>query len=444
MRKQFAPDIAKVVDGTAADSDPAWRRISAALDAVAAQRDAYASGLYWHTDLEAAKAAARADGKPILSLRLLGTLDSELSCANSRFFRTALYANRDVSAHLRQHFVLHWKSVRPVPRVTIDMGDGRKIYRTVTGNSIHYILDADGRPVDALPGLYGPAAFVRMLKEAAGCELALRHLGAGERASALAQWHANRSRALAQQWAADLEATSTATGARLEGPAIPVVAAEQPLAVPARRATELALPKADAERTIVREVTPRPVAENEAQQPQAALPDAKAAAVLARGKVAVERPLVNAVVALTPREANPATPTAKTDDATWSRIAARYTNDAVLDASSRSLMRAKFPAKKAAEAASTKRLVEDPMIRVIANFERSIAEDTVRNEYLFHRQIHEWFAARAPETADTDALNSRVYAELFLTPDSDPWLGLVPADTYSGLEEDGMSEACLD
>ena len=143
---------------------PEWQRLAAALDAVSQQRDGYISGLYWYTDIEQAKAEARKSGKPILSLRLLGKLTDEFSCANSRFFRTALYSNREVSAYLRDHFILHWKTVRPVPRVTIDYGDGRKLERTLTGNSIHYVLDAEGRPVDALPGLYGPAAFTRGLQ----------------------------------------------------------------------------------------------------------------------------------------------------------------------------------------------------------------------------------------------------------------------------------------
>src|SRR5262245_29795834 len=56
-------------------------RWSAAVDAVAAQKDAAATGLYWYTDLERAKAAAAASGRPILSLRLLGRLDREASCA---------------------------------------------------------------------------------------------------------------------------------------------------------------------------------------------------------------------------------------------------------------------------------------------------------------------------------------------------------------------------
>src|SRR5262245_61729079 len=80
------------------------------IDRVAAQKYAHVSRLYWFTDLDEARAAARAAGKPILSLRLLGRLDEDLSCANSRFFRVALYANADLSRFLREHFVLHWSS----------------------------------------------------------------------------------------------------------------------------------------------------------------------------------------------------------------------------------------------------------------------------------------------------------------------------------------------
>ena len=102
---------------------------SRALDGIAGQRDCYASQLFWYTDLEKAKAESKATGKPILSLRLMGNLTDEFSCANSRFFRTTLYANKEVSAALRDRFILHWQSVRPVPKVTIDFGDGRKLER---------------------------------------------------------------------------------------------------------------------------------------------------------------------------------------------------------------------------------------------------------------------------------------------------------------------------
>ena len=83
--------------------DPAsesGRRLVAALDAVAGQRDARFARLYWHTDFESAVERAKAERKPILSLRLLGRLDEERSCANSRFFRTALYPDPAVAAEL--------------------------------------------------------------------------------------------------------------------------------------------------------------------------------------------------------------------------------------------------------------------------------------------------------------------------------------------------------
>ena len=89
------------------------------------QKNAFAADLYWYTDFEKAKQVAQKKHKPILSLRLLGNLNEELSCANSRFFRAVLYPNASISKSLREGFVLHWQSVRPAPRITIDFGDGR-------------------------------------------------------------------------------------------------------------------------------------------------------------------------------------------------------------------------------------------------------------------------------------------------------------------------------
>ncbi|MCY7408142.1 MAG: hypothetical protein LH631_12425 [Alkalinema sp. CAN_BIN05] len=136
-----------------------------ALEQLCQQRDCHASRLYWYTDLEKAKAAAKTTGKPILSLRLLGNLNEELTCANSRFFRVALYPNAAISQTLRERFILHWSSERPVPKLTLDFGDGRKLQRTVTGNSIHYVLDSNGNPIEAIPGLYTPQAFLEQLNQ---------------------------------------------------------------------------------------------------------------------------------------------------------------------------------------------------------------------------------------------------------------------------------------
>ena len=129
---------------------------------------------------------------------------------------------------------------------------------------------------------------------------------------------------------------------------------------------------------------------------------------------------------------------ATADDATWTRIAQLHAVDAVLDASATSLIRSKNPtAFEAARFAFTKSVAESPLVGVLRNLQRSIAEDTVRNEYQLHSQIHQWFMnGEAPQ--NPDALNRLVYAKLFLTPDADPWLGLAPTDTFTGLENNGL------
>jgi len=161
------PLVAAIDRGEAIDPTPAQRAAMDQLDAIAHQRDALWSRLLWHTDLNDALAEAKARGVPVLSLRLLGRLDESLSCANSRYFRTVLYPNAEVSAYLRDHFVLHWHTVREAPVLTVDFGNGRKLTQTITGNSIHYVIAPDGQVVDALPGLYTPGMFLEELRKAA-------------------------------------------------------------------------------------------------------------------------------------------------------------------------------------------------------------------------------------------------------------------------------------
>lgn len=357
----------------------AWQRLQMALDTVSARHDCSASHLYWYTDFDQAKAAAKVSGKPILSLRLLGRLDEEYSCANSRFFRTTLYSNAKVAEYLRDHFILHWKSVRPVPRITIDFGDGRKIERTITGNSIHYILDSDGRPVDALPGLYGPKAFLRGLATAEAAALKCGRLSDDERANYLRDYHNEQLASVQNAWRRD----------------------------------QLDLGQ-----------NPRIQSANLKTASNSSRPTALEAAPVTASKTVVERPMPASFQS--------------TDDATWARIAALHADDAALDNASIALIRSKNPtAIEAGRIALTKGIAENPLTSMLRKFERSIAEDTVRNEYLLHSQIHEWFInGSAPQ--DLDRLNRLVYAKLFLTPDSDPWLGLVPDNTFTGLDNNGL------
>ncbi|MEH2139557.1 hypothetical protein [Nostoc sp.] len=352
-----------------------------ALDELCQQRDCYASRLYWYTDIEQAKAAARTSGKPILSLRLLGRLDQDLSCANSRFFRVALYPNSEISKLLQDHFILHWQSVRPVPKVTIDFGDGRKLERTITGNSIHYILDASGRPIDAIPGLYSPKAFLRQLQQA---EVAVKNyskLTPSDREAYLRKYHSDRLNSIQTQWVADLSRLGIQSPPKL-------------VKIPS----------------------------NPSQPPTAEI-----ASSLAVSKMRVETPMLSAFQSDAERNQNALAKI--TDQEVWNKIAQLYAADVKLDQNSISLIRA-----KRSHSVNTE---EDNLPIIVKKFETTMALDTVRNEYMLHNQIHQWFI-QGKQTRSVEALNEQVYAQLFLTPSSDPWLGLFPSDSYSAIDNDGI------
>ena len=375
-------------DGSRPSLPPRLRR---ALDRVAAQKDAWASGLYWYRDLDRARAAAERLDRPILSLRMLGRLDRDRSCANSRFFRTALYPDPKVNELLREKFVLHWHSVRDVPKITIEMGDGRRIERTITGNSAHYVLDAEGRPVDVLPGLYAAATFHRLLRRAHAIAQYLEKHKAAKRVEQLRAYHRRWERELRVQWTRALDRIGAADG-DAEAPEGQAVGADP------RRG------------------------------------DAAAAGDRAPTKRAVQRPMLRALDLATLRE--------RTGEPEWRRLGEAFAERATLGLPSRAVMRMKIAGRdgRAAEDPSPSRR-HTAFAEIVARFERSIAEDTARNEYRLHREVHEGFRSGNLARLSPEELDEHVYAELFLMPLDDPWLGLAPARTYSGLDGRGLEPA---
>lgn len=365
------------------------------IGALGAQRDAHVSRLYWLTDLDAAKTEAKRTGRPILSLRMLGRLDEEWSCANSRFFRTTLYANPAVAKYLREHFVLHWSSERPAPKMTIDFGDGHRVMRTVTGNSIHYVLDARGRAVDALPGLYDAERFVQALHES---ESLARRTAAEDDDAALRDVAAEHTRML-RDADARFVAFAAAANRRDLRPPTPFVQVSPSARPPAGVAVNVAMPKA-----------------------------------------VVERPLVAAVA---PQAASQAGGMVFEDDVPefekipWPIMASTYAPR--LDATSLSLMRAKTPrdwSGVAGAAVPPAPLDDRRFAEMVRAFERKLAEDTLKNDLGVRPALHAYFM-NAPGTS-LEALNQWVYSALFLTPAKDPWLGLLPPGVYTGLPDDGL------
>jgi len=364
---------------------PEWKRLSLAFEKVGAQRDNWASSLYWYTDLTQAMTQARKENKPVLSLRLMGNLDDELSCANSRFFRTALYPDLSIRMFLQQHYILHWQSVRPVPKVTIDFGDGRKIETTVTGNSIHYILDKQGRVLDALPGLYGPQAFFKWIER--GLHLS-QHTAKREGAAFddyLRQFHNERLAQITRDWQTDVGQLKLASVA-------PSTPPKSHTNVPAITGSDDAI------------LFP-------------IYPTARQASTVPVTKAVIERPLERVMVSV-PRDRE--TLARKTDDALWEKIAELHAHESRLDNHSLDLLRTKTSRAK----------------DVVLAFEKSLAQDSVRNEYIRHATLHQWLE-KTP-SINLDALNERVYAEMFLTPNSDPWIGLLPVEAYAALPNDGV------
>ena len=372
-----APDLSP---RTAAETAP----ILAALDQICGQRDCAPAQLYWYTDLEQAKAAARASGRPIVSLRLLGDLRDELSCANSRFFRALLYPDPAVSALLQGRFVLHWHSERPAPKITIELGDGRRVESTITGNSAHYVLDSAGRPVDVLPGLMAPQQFLAALQQAESLARATAGMDPASRAEALRRHHADRLEAQERAWSSTLAA-----------------AGQPPRPLPGQAPSPAMAP------------------------PGPAAPRAGQAAMLAVSKSRAEVPMLRFVgEAIEPLS----------EAALWDLLADRRAAEVALS-----------PARLALIARQQWRSGEpqqDAMNHATAltALRRSVALDGLYNEFALHRSIHRWFTERGAANLDLEALNFWVYRDLFLTPRTDPWLGLAAPDVYSGLVAGGRSQ----
>ncbi len=384
--------------GRDAAEDQAFRTL---IDEVAGQRDALYGGMFWHTDMPAALAQAEAVGKPVLSLRMLGELTSEYSCANSRLFRTLLYADPELATWLKDNFVLHWSSERPVPRVAIDFGDGRVVERTITGNSAHFVLDARGRTLDVIPGLWSATSFRAALTDSLALheQLALTRTDRQWRAK-LAAHHDAAFSSAATRLADELTAVRgepqdlVAVQAWLGG--TPEVRGR----VPAVQAVPMAISKAKIEAPIL-----------------AAAPGVLGGA--------------GSGTASDTGEVGPR------DDLERLAIGTRLASDAALHENTLAIIAAERPLDGLVP---EDRLAEATQA-MLANLLTSLRQDTAKNALELYPRVHAELAQRARERgslgfADVDAW---VYASLFETPAEDAWLGLVDPTVYTGLVDGGLA-----
>ncbi|HEX4418583.1 MAG TPA: hypothetical protein VH165_11820 [Kofleriaceae bacterium] len=372
------------------------RTLGPEIDAAAAQRYAVFSRLYWYTDLDEAKQAARRLHRPILALRMLGDLRADLSCANSRLFRATLYANAEVSAFLRGKFVLYWSSEREVPKVTIDFGDGRKLVRTVTGNSAHYVLDAAGHVLDVLPGLYAPRVFQRELARSLALADRVRDLPDPERVNAVVAYHATAAADTDRAWQ------------KAQG--VPYAPGRQLLIGAGETESDLARAQ---RATMSKRVMEIPDLKKIGMVGPGELPEDDSAAWSAIGQQMWNIQRAPQRIPLPPQPGSPA-------------IA-----PLVLDAASRTLVSWLHNAGPADQRATPAQLET-----MLGRLEQHIVADTAINQFRLRQAIHRQIVAT--RQLDFAALNAWIYGAVFATPSSDPWLGLRARTEFSGLPGDGV------
>ena len=398
------------------------------------------SRLFWFSDLDAARAQAQRENKPILSLRLLGNLSDELSCANSRLFRVLLYPNAAINRQLRENFVLHWSSERPVPVATIDMGDGRVIRRTLTGNSAHYLLNSDGAPLDVLPGLYAPAQFAAWLQRGADFARDWQTMNADLRPKMLSDWHRGR---LIDGIKARVDNAQVISEANQIIAANWLASNKLAPVVTARDISPLALPKSAGEVPILNAM---------GQMPAVLLLDGiPSVSGLFRARIPIPNP--------TPFDA-----------ATRARIVAMQPENEPR------LLIENLQQNVARDTENNRRNFE-PAIHAyfinqlspdFAGKTADFSSDNRTNPYLAGAEVSKLvkpapfgpqnftFGARETKpnfvsreslyfaegtTPNFDKLNRAVYDKLFRTPASDPWLGLAPADAFVALQNGGVQNA---
>jgi hypothetical protein len=104
-----------------------------------------------------------------------------------------LFSQAETAAWIDGRFEAAWRSLHPVPLVTVDFGDRRTVTRTLHGNVVTWICTPDGEIVDGLPGLYDASTYRARLEEIAALADRIRTLPAAERRAAVADHHRGRS-----------------------------------------------------------------------------------------------------------------------------------------------------------------------------------------------------------------------------------------------------------
>jgi len=104
-----------------------------------------------------------------------------------------LFSREEVAAFIDRNFEPAWESVRPVPIIRIDFGNGHVSTRTLHGNVASYVCTADGEVMDILPGIYTPDGYTAALEPPRALAGAVSRLAPAPRQARLRDYHRQRA-----------------------------------------------------------------------------------------------------------------------------------------------------------------------------------------------------------------------------------------------------------
>ncbi|MEO6707972.1 MAG: hypothetical protein ABIP42_00245 [Planctomycetota bacterium] len=84
-----------------------------------------------------------------------------------------LFANPAVAGYLNANFECAWESLRPVPQVHIDFGNGHTLERTLHGNIAFWFVTSKGEAFDLVPGALDARTFLARCIEASDLDSSL-------------------------------------------------------------------------------------------------------------------------------------------------------------------------------------------------------------------------------------------------------------------------------
>jgi hypothetical protein len=107
-----------------------------------------------------------------------------------------LFSRDDVASFINKYFEPVWESVRPVPIVHIDFGNGTVLTRTLHGNIATYACTPDGQVLDLVAGIYTPEVYLQRLQQFRLLANYADQEGPAKRADRLRNFHKGQAEAL--------------------------------------------------------------------------------------------------------------------------------------------------------------------------------------------------------------------------------------------------------